>query len=250
MVSWSAQDDEALVSATEDLDLSGPLQRLMATMLATVAEMESLNTSRRVAEFREYLRRMKRWGGGRPPYGYKVIANPDGQGKVLAVNEETAVYTREAVRRVIGGESVNAVATDFNRRGIPASQRAKWNDSSLRVILRDKALLGHVVYNGESVLGDDGMPIVAARPLISAADWGQLQAALDAMSQTHARSDTPSMLLNVAECANCGGPLYRYSKHNTRTLANGEKRRYGPFSDYRCRGTPPLWPRAPKRVTP
>ena len=123
MVGWAAAHEISLVSATEDLDLSGPLQRLMATMFATVAEMESLNTSRRVTESREYLRRMQRWGGGRPPYGYKVIANPDGAGRVLAVNQETAQHAREAVRRVIGGESVNAVATDFNRRGIPAAQR-------------------------------------------------------------------------------------------------------------------------------
>ena len=61
MVSWAAENEIGLVSATEDLDLSGPLQRLMATMLATVAEMESLNTSRRVSESHDYLRRMKRW---------------------------------------------------------------------------------------------------------------------------------------------------------------------------------------------
>ena len=87
MVSWAAASQISLVSATEELDLSGPLQRLMATMFATVAEMESVNTARRTAESREYLRRMKRWGGGRPPYGYKIVPNPDGPGKVLAVDE-------------------------------------------------------------------------------------------------------------------------------------------------------------------
>ncbi len=66
-VSWAADQDIRLVSATEDLDLSGPMQRLMATMFASVAEMESVNTARRTAESREYLRRMKRWGGGARP---------------------------------------------------------------------------------------------------------------------------------------------------------------------------------------
>ena len=147
MVSWAAEHGISLVSATEDLDLSGPLQRLMATMFPTVAEMESLNTSRRVSESHDYLRRMRRWGGGRPPYGYKVVPSPEGRGKVLAVDETTAEFAREAVRRVSGGESVNAVATDFNRRGIPGPHRSVWGDSGLRMILRDKALLGHVVYN-------------------------------------------------------------------------------------------------------
>ena len=223
------------MSATEELDLSGPLQRLMATMLATVAEMESLNTSRRVSESHDYLRRMKRWGGGRPPYGYKIITNPDGPGKVLAVDETTALVAREAVTRVSAGESVNGVATDFNRRGVPGPLGTVWGDSGLRMILRDKALLGHVIYNGASVLGEDGMPIVRAEPLISQDDWDMLQRALARLSQTHVRSETPSMLLNVAECGKCGGPLYLYSKHNIVTLASGERRRRGPFAYYRCR---------------
>jgi len=63
---------------------------------------------------------MRRWGGGRPPYGYKVIANPDGPGKVLAVNVETSEFVREAVRRVIAGESVNAIATDSTARAFQA----------------------------------------------------------------------------------------------------------------------------------
>jgi site-specific DNA recombinase len=237
MVSWAAANQISLVSATEELDLSGPLQRLMATMFATVAEMESVNTARRVAESREYLRRMKRWGGGRPPYGYKIITNPDGPGKVLAVHEPTAEVAREAVRRVIAGESVNAVATDFNKRGITAPMAKIWGDTGLRAILRDKALLGHVVYNGASVLGDDGMPIVQAEPLVTHAEWDALQQALEKRSHTPVRSDTPSMLLNVAQCARCGGPLYLYTKHNIVTLASGERRRRGPFSYYRCKNS-------------
>jgi len=105
------------------------------------------------------------------------------------------------------------------------------------VILRDKALLGHVVYNGASVPGDDGMPIVRAEPLISPGEWNQLHQALEARSRIPMRSDTPSMLLNVAQCAKCGGPLYLYSKHRNRTLANGQQRRYGPVRSYRCRNS-------------
>jgi len=172
MVSWSAAHDISLVSATEDLDLSGPLPRLMATMFATVAEMESLNTSQRVSQTHEYLRRNRRWGGGRPPYGYRVVGNPDGSGKVLAVDDDTAGVVREAVCRVIAGESVGSVVADFNRRGIASPHgKKRWdNGTSLRRILRDRALLGQVVHNGHPVLGDDGMPVIRAEPLITAAE--------------------------------------------------------------------------------
>ena len=148
---------------------------------------------------------------------------------------------------MITGESVNAVAADFNRRGISpphaayADKRRKgepsWGDGSLRMILRDKALLGHVVHKGDSVLGDDGMPIICADALVSLDDRVKLQAALDKASQTHARSDTPSLLLNVAFCAERDrhAPLYRWQKYNYETRADGSRARYGPFGYYRCK---------------
>ncbi len=132
---------------------------------------------------------------------------------------------------------MNAVATDFHKRDIPAPMVKIWGDTGLRAILRDKALLGHVTHSSVSVLGDDGMPLIGAEPLISHDDWDLLQRTLARLSQTHVRSETPSMLLNVAECGMCGGPLYLYSKHNVVTLASGERRRRGPPAYYRCRNS-------------
>jgi hypothetical protein len=88
------------------------------------------------------------------------------------------------------------------------------------------------------VLGDDGMPILCAEPLISLGEWTDLQATIEKASQTHARSDTPSLLLNVAFCADCQfphAPLYRWSKHNYQKRADGTRARYGPFNYYRCK---------------
>ena len=251
MIRWAEEHRKGLVSATESFDLHDPLGEAMAYLASIFAKMESAATSVRVSGAHEYLRRNLRWGGGRPPYGYQVIDNPDGKGKVLVIDPERAEVVREAVRRVIGGESVTSVAADFNERGIlpPQGREAKkyrrggealWNNTSLRVILRDKALLGHVVHNGESVLGDDGMPLLRAEPLIGLDEWTKLQAALDKLSQTHVRTDTPSLLLNVAFCGICHQrtgelvPLYRWSKYNTPKLADGTRARYGPYNYYRC----------------
>jgi site-specific DNA recombinase len=248
MIRWSKDNRKGLLSATESFDLDDPLGEAMAYLASIFAKMESTATSIRVAGAHEYLRRNKRWGGGRPPYGYMVIANPDGNGKVLTIDPVTSEVVREAVRRVIAGESVSAVSADFNHREIPSPHAAfprkgkpegpLWGDSSLRMILRDKALLGHVVHKGESVLGDDGMPIICADPIVTPDEWTDLQAAIEKASQTHARSDTPSLLLNVAFCAVCQfphAPLYRWSKHNYQKLADGTRAKYGPFNYYRCK---------------
>ncbi len=242
MVAWSLKHDVVLVSAEEQLDLSGPMGRGYAAQLATFAEMESANTSMRVKGAHEYLRRNKRWGGGRSPYGYKIIDNPDGAGKVLAVNGMTADIVREAVRRVIAGESVNSIATDFSERRIPSPHMLKkpaypgakkafcliprrWQDTSLRLILKDKAMLGHVVHDGMSVLGDDGMPLICAEPLVSADDWVKLQARLDITAIPNKRKNDPAMLRDIARCGLCEAPLYQWVKH--------QKGRA--FSYYRCR---------------
>jgi len=247
MIRWAKANGKGLLSATESFDLDDPLGEAMAYLASIFAKMESQATSVRVAGAHEYLRRNKRWGGGRPPYGYQVIDNPDGKGKVLAIDPVTAEVVREAVGRVIHGESVTSVAAGFNARGILPPQgreskkyrregKALWNNTSLRVILRDKALLGQVVHNGESLLGDDGMPLLRAEPLITMDEWTQLQVAMDKLSQTHVRTDTPSMLLQVAFCGmpGCGAPLYKWSKYNTPKLADGTRARYGPFNYYRC----------------
>ena len=54
----------------------------------------------------------------RPPYGYRIIDNPDGNGKILDVDPEISEVVREAVRRVIEGQSVTSIAADFNARAI------------------------------------------------------------------------------------------------------------------------------------
>lgn len=238
MLAWSLEHDIALVSATEPIDLSGPLGRLVATALATVAELESANTSERVLGAHAYLRREKRWGGGKPPYGYQVVANPDGAGYVLEVDDEAAEICREAVRRVIDGDAVNAIVADFNWRGV-ASPRdrtkllagkdpagALWGATSLSKILRSRALLGYVVHHKASVPGEDGMPMTRAEPLIDALEFDAVGRAMDRAAKTKRRTQSASMLLNVAFCAKCGGPLYKWSKAN----------RHGKtYSYYRCR---------------
>lgn len=116
MLAWSGKRDISLVSATEAMDLTGVMGQWQATNLAFVAQLESTNISLRVASTQAYLRESGRWRGGTPPYGYRPASNPDGPGVVLVVDDDTAAIVREAVNRVIAGESVNAIVADFNRR--------------------------------------------------------------------------------------------------------------------------------------
>ena len=134
MVSWAAANQISLVSATEELDLSGPLQRLMATMFATVG-------GDGIGQHGPPGRRVPRVPapdeavGRRPPairiQDHHQSGRP-GQGACRQRANSWQV-AREAVRRVIAGESVNSVATDFNKRGIAPPLAKIWaGDTGLR----------------------------------------------------------------------------------------------------------------------
>jgi site-specific DNA recombinase len=76
------------------------------------------------------------------------------------------------------------------------------------------------------VTGTDGMALTRAKPLITESEWGRLQRALDDASRKRTRRLTPSLLLDVAYCAECGSKLY-YGGHETT--------KYGDYRYYRCR---------------
>jgi site-specific DNA recombinase len=269
LLGWAAEHDIALVSATEPLDFSGPYGLLMATNMAFIGQMESANTKVRVTNSHSYLRKSSRWGGGPPPYGYRVSKNPDGPGYVLAVDPETSAIVREVVGRVIAGEPVNAVVGDLNKREPrvasprdhvrklalarpgatpPAKPRepGTWQQTSLHKILRSRALRGEVMHrpvvgkdkDGRevraakgTVTGPDGMPLTRAEPLISESEWGQLQKALDDASYVRKRWQTPSGLLGVAWCPACAS-----QPGGPAPLYLWQRRKNGKvYSYYRCK---------------
>ena len=227
------------VSATEAFDLEDTTGQgeAMATMATLFAQMESKATSIRVTGAHAFLRESGRWPGGGIPYGYRPVPNPDGPGLVLVPDDESSAVVREAAGRVIGGESVNAVTFDFNQRkilcprdhtrmvkgkprrcecrhekhadGCPTSgcncqtyreRHAEWQGGSLGLVLRNRALLGQVIHNNQTVPGNDGMPLVRAKPIIDLATWNRLQKALDAAAIVKKRTQKASALLNIAYC--------------------------------------------------
>jgi site-specific DNA recombinase len=237
MVRWAEANGKGLASATEAFDLDTPLGKAMAYIISIFAEMEAQATSERVLGTKAYLRRIGRNAGGKAPYGYLVTPSPGGPGHVLSVDEASAEVAREAARRVTKGESVTSVAADLSRRGVPSPRDhdrlsagreplgAPFAAGSLWAILRSPALLGRVVHQRHTVPGQDGMPLVQAEPLLTLPEYTALQKVMDAASHLKQRTRTPSLLLNVASCVRCGGPLWSWSKAN----------RYGTiYRYYRC----------------
>jgi site-specific DNA recombinase len=196
-----------LVSATESLDTTSPMGKGIAGVLAAQAEQESANTSVRVRSAQQHLARTGRWRGGRVPFGWQAVDHPDG-GRALAVDPDQAQLVREAVRRVLSGESGLGVAEDLNRRGIPSPTGSRWHSKTILSILRSPRLVGHRIHQGRPVVDDDGVPLVLDPPLIDRPTWEALQRALTGRDRRrHPVRQRATLLSGVVRCGRCGGRM-------------------------------------------
>ncbi|WP_432195278.1 recombinase family protein [Streptomyces sp. bgisy027] len=237
MITWAERHGEkGLVSATEPFDLTSATGKAMATMIATFAQMEAHAAAERVASSRAHLLTSARWGGSSPPFGYRTYAK-DGA-RYLEINPTTADIVREAARRVIDGEPVNAICRDFEERGVPSPadtyQRNKsgkdfvWYPRTLKGILTSPTLLGQKT-RSEDVPGkkykqrvlvhdQDGLPVRMAEGVLDQETFDRLQDTLtDSASPILRRSADPrTPLLNVIKCGGCGKNLQLHTTRKRR----------------------------------
>jgi site-specific DNA recombinase len=145
----------ALASVTGDTDLSTHDGRFMARILGAVARKESDDKSRRIRRKHEEMALAGRpGGGGSRPFGYRADR------RTVEPSEASAV--REAVARVLAGDSLRAVATDWNRRAIPTVGGKAWSVQVLGRMLRSPRLSAQREYRGEIVAAGDWEPIVTS----------------------------------------------------------------------------------------
>ena len=176
-----------------DLDLATASGRMTARIVGSVARHESEQKSERIKRALEQNARAgKRHGSGRP-FGFE----PDG----VTIRESEAELIRQAAERVLAGETVTAIARDWNTAGVPSPQRAStWHPTKLRRILVSPRAAGLRAYNGE-VLGEAVWSAILDRQT-----WERLTAVL----ARNGRAGRPAayLLSAIARCGLCAGPLW------------------------------------------
>ncbi|MFY1687470.1 recombinase family protein [Plantactinospora sp. WMMB782] len=225
----AAEQGAALVSVAESLDLTTVSGKFVATILAAFAEMEAATIAERTLAGVEATRKLGRWAGGAAPYGYQVVAAPDGRGYILAPEPGAAAAVREAADRVLSGESLYSIAHDFNRRGVPTrsamliaqgrtrrTKPAPWATQTISQMLINPATVGRSRHRGEVLRGDDGMPRQLWTPILPLDDWHRLRVVLNANGEgvegRGRRRRAARLLSGLARCAGCGRALYASSR--------------------------------------
>ncbi|SHM99758.1 recombinase family protein [Streptomyces yunnanensis] len=222
LMEWCREHGRAIVTA-DGVNTTTKAGRQTAELMAMVASWEWEAIQERSKNGYDAVVRAGRHRGGFVPYGYRPTRIEGKEGWYLEPCPEAAPVVGEIVRRIIEGESINAVVVWLNESKTPTSldvQRIRagkepkgclWRVGNLAKLLRSESLLGFMVTDaGEKIMGTDGRPVRRADRLISDGQWSSLQAALDARQTNKgktARRDS-AQLIRVAYCGMCDRPMY------------------------------------------
>ncbi|MBM4600043.1 recombinase family protein [Rhodococcus hoagii] len=244
---WCIDHNKTLVSCSESIDLGSWSGRMLAGVIAGLAEGELEAIRERARSSRVKLREAARFAGGKPPFGYRKVRR-DGGGWMLEIDEPAAELVGKIVADVLDGKPVSRVVMALNEGGyrtprdyyetvkagkpalkLAAGERrsSEWRSTALRNLLTNPALRGYVHHKGQIARGDDGMPLqLADEPLVDADEWEGLQAIFDGHRErrSHYRRPDASPLVGLVYCYWCHSPLW----HN-RNVSRGHEYFY-----YRC----------------
>jgi DNA invertase Pin-like site-specific DNA recombinase len=177
-----------------DVDLESASGRMVARVVGAMARHESEQKGERLRRQREQAARSGRYQGGRRPFGYER----DG----VTVREDEAALVREAIERVLAGESLRGIAIDWNDQGLRSPSGAEWGVTTLRSMLTGPRLAGLRVHRGE-VVGE-----AAWEPILSRDDHERVGAVLG-NPRLHRRGRPPVALLSgILRCGKCGARMH------------------------------------------
>jgi DNA invertase Pin-like site-specific DNA recombinase len=220
---------------------------LIINVLAAFAEYERDMIKARITDSKEHFRSRGNHLGGLAPYGYAV----DGpvNNKRWVIDETAAATVRECADRLTNhGGSLTGLAHELNERGVlppadHARQRdgrkvrgARWHSTTLRDVLYTPAVRGWLVQSvpgtkrgaltNQPVLDSEGRPVSAGPAILDAETWTSVRAILDNKAKGRgAERSGKALLLHVARCSECDGPMYRQRREE----------RGKDFSTYVCR---------------
>ncbi|WP_197048994.1 recombinase family protein [Streptomyces violaceusniger] len=204
---------------------------IIINVLAAFAEYERDMITARITDSKKHFRARGNHLGGLAPYGYQVTGPVND--KRWVIDETSAAVVRDCADKLINhGASITGLTRELNERGIPspadhARQRdgrkmrgTKWSSTTLRDVLYTPTLRGWLVQatpgdkrsalTNQPVLDVEGKPVSAGPEILSAAVWSAVRAVLDSKAKGRGVDRSgKSLLLHVARCSECDGPMYR-----------------------------------------
>jgi len=215
-----AQADVAFQSATEPVDTSSAVGRMLIQMLGVFAQFEREILIDRVINAMERKAAKGEWCGGHPPHGYGFNSATKklqiAQGEDLHVRDMFAVFNDLRL-------GTKDVAKELNQRGFRTRAGKPWSGNSILAMLRNRTYLGEVYFRGTWYRTDDHHPAIVDEETFTRA-----QHILDARSDDYsqrASANSEYALSGGIKCAHCGA-------HYIGTAATGRTNRYRYYTCY------------------
>lgn len=204
---------------------------LVVDVLSAFAAHERQMIQTRITDSKAYFRQRGNHLGGIAPYGYAVEGPVNN--KRWVIDETAAAIIRECADRLTNqGGSLTGLAHELNERGVlPPAEHARqrdgrkirgqrWYSTTLRDVLYTPAVRGWAVQatpgtrrsalTNQPVLDAEGNPLSAGPAILDAETWSTIRALVDGKSVGRgAPRNGKSLLLHLAVCSLCDGPLYR-----------------------------------------
>lgn len=234
IVEWCRKHGKAIVSVSESIDMSTPMGKMFAQIIAAFAEGE-LDTIRARALSGSQARKAKGvWIGGVEPFGYRFERQETG-GKKLVQDPNYAELFGEIVGRLKGDWSAYKIAVDLNKRGVPTwrdhlrldkgedPRGVAWTANAIRAIVLNPTVAGIYTHKGENVVDENGENVrITDKPLMDFAEWSDFVAALKSHRPVRRATPSRSMLGGVAICQACGARM----SSNKKVKTNGTVHHY------------------------
>jgi len=178
-----------------EYDLSNPTGRMSARIVGAVAKHESEHKAERIRrKIEELAAAGEGRGGGTRPFGFDADR--------LTVNEPEAVLVREAALRVLAGETVRGLCTEWTARGVSTVTGKPWNPHVLKSMLISGRIAGLREHHGE-VVAKAMWPAI-----ITDVDHRRLRAILTDPSRRKNLGNARSYLLSgFVHCGQCGARM-------------------------------------------
>jgi DNA invertase Pin-like site-specific DNA recombinase len=213
LVAWGEVQGARVATTDNTINTATPTGRMVATVLAALAEWERDLIKGRILDGQATRRQQGRWVSGSAPYGY-AIERRDGAAYLVHHSPEI-----EHVRAAVDSLLVDGTVASTSRMlGIGEKQ---WRRMLMNGILR-----GHFSTKGKLILDADGIvPVQFVEPLITAAEAQRIRERLNALAvgaERAPRQATPLVTNGMGTCYKCTNNL------------NGGKRRDG-VPRYRCK---------------
>lgn len=247
IVQWCQENGKIIVSTQEGIDMSTPMGKMFAQILAVFAEGELDTIKSRALDAVQTRLAAGMWVAGLPPFGYEIVQVGKGQGKRLEPLDHYMELAQEIATKVLDGESLRSISRDLAARGEPTwlsriqpnskrAQESKWSNSSIRGMMLNPKIAGLYTYKGEIVEDAEGNPrMITDKPLLDLVTWNKVVLKLrDNQAFGPQVTKSKAMLVGVSMCGSCGGPLTKAVYTNRKPAKGDRPAKEWHYSRYKC----------------